>query len=461
MGYHEARTLEIRDAHATRVKEFIRTYRPGRPTVVMLPGGLGSQLDRSDTRYRDDIPIPFFKYDPVWIDLGLLFNDDALKLEIRKDNRDKGSHIIIPDGPLRFLIKPYDRTEQYFRDERRYNYVVFGFDWRRDIGEAAGFLEDFLRHIRDAVRQRHDGEDPLANTTLLCHSHGGLVAKVFLHRPGAIRRSIGRVITVATPFYGNSTHIQRYYHGEAALNTLHGRGTVARITATFPGPYIFLYLDTETWRDQGAKLGLDEYPMRDAATGAPADPYDPANFGRYPNWVRREFIRKAARLLHTIALPLPPSAQSRMFHIRSGNNNGTFTRLTWAPVTGADFDPDEDELPIGGDAGPGDGTVPTWSARLAQTPDERVYDLSLARDHQDILEHRETLEVVNHIIENDSLPDAVRVADEIYGGAKPKASEAELQLFLSEIAAGTATRNDPRATDEAMLNKLVEEMNLC
>ena len=461
MGYHEARTLEIRDAHATRIKEFVRAYRPARPTVVMLPGGLGSQLDRSDTRYRDDVPIPSFKYDPVWIDLGLLFNEDALKLEIRRDGRDKGNHIIIPDGPLRFLIKPYDRTERYFREEPRYNYIVFGYDWRRDIGESAGFLEDFLRHMREAIRARHGGEDPLPNTTLLCHSQGGLVAKVFLHRPGIISRSIGRVITVATPFYGTSTQIQRYYHGVAVLNTLHGRKRIARISGTLPAPYIFLFLDRSTWEEYGAQLGLADYPMRDAETGAPADPYDPANFSRYPKWVRRGFVRKAARLLHTIARPLPAIAQAPIFHIRSGNNNDTFTGLTWAPVAGADFDPDEDELPIGGVTGQGDGTVPTWSARLAHTPDERVYDLNLAWDHQALLEHRETLEVVTHIIEHDRLPGAVHVADEIYGGHKPKASDAELQRFLTEVAAGTATRNDPRATDESMLNKLVEEISLC
>ena len=226
MGYHEIRYLEIRDAHATRIREFLSRYRPGRPTVVLLPGGMGSQLDRSDQRYRDDHPVPAFKYDPVWLDLGLLFDGDALTLELHRDGRDKGGHVIIPDGPLRFLVNAYDRTEAFFRQDSRYNYIVFGVDWRRAVGEAAAFLDEFLRHLRAAVKTRFRGEDPLARTSLLAHSMGGLVAKVFLHRPGPIPRAIARVITVATPLLWHR-------HPHAAL--LQRRGRAQHVARRAPG----------------------------------------------------------------------------------------------------------------------------------------------------------------------------------------------------------------------------------
>ncbi len=58
---------------------------------------------------------------------------------------------------------------------------MFGYDWRRPLEEAPGYLEHFLNLLRFQVVSRH-GFDPLPTTTLLCHSQGGLVAKVLMHR---------------------------------------------------------------------------------------------------------------------------------------------------------------------------------------------------------------------------------------------------------------------------------------
>lgn len=257
MSYELARSLEIRDAHARRIEDFAREYRPGRPTVVFLPGGMGFQLDRSDKPYRDDTSLPFRAYDPVWIDWGLVFGQDALDLEIRRDGRDRGGHIVVPNGPLRFLAKPYDGTVRYLR-ERGYNFIVFAFDWRRSVAESAGYLHAFLRRLRERVTALR-GENPLPHTTILCHSMGGLVAKIFLHRafrgdprPAELRQWMAQLVTVATPFYGTANHMSRYYAGQAPLNALYGTRPIARISGTLPGPYILMFLDRATYRRDGA-----------------------------------------------------------------------------------------------------------------------------------------------------------------------------------------------------------------
>ena len=48
MSYDSTRKKEIRDAHGRQIEEFARSYQKGRPTVLLLPGGMGSQIDRSD-----------------------------------------------------------------------------------------------------------------------------------------------------------------------------------------------------------------------------------------------------------------------------------------------------------------------------------------------------------------------------------------------------------------------------
>ncbi len=126
MTYDQARRRAIRDALGSRIEHFARSYRPGEPTVVFLPGGMGSQLDQSKKRYQGTSTPPFTEYDPVWIDFGILFNGDALKLEIRLDGRDYRNHVIIPDGPLQFLVSAYDGTERYFQEDKGWNYIVFG-----------------------------------------------------------------------------------------------------------------------------------------------------------------------------------------------------------------------------------------------------------------------------------------------------------------------------------------------
>ena len=107
MSYATARRFEIRDALSRRIDTFARGYIPGSETIMLLPGGMGSQLDRSTKAYKDDDSIPFKTYDPIWVDMGLIFSKDALKLKIKQDGSDKGHHIVVPNGPLDFFISPY------------------------------------------------------------------------------------------------------------------------------------------------------------------------------------------------------------------------------------------------------------------------------------------------------------------------------------------------------------------
>lgn len=465
MSYQTVRGREIRDSYTQTLRDFAATYRPRRKTVVFIPGGMGSQLDRSDRKFDSTGSNARFRYDAIWMDEGLLLSKDGLKLEILDDARDKGSHIIVPNGPLRFLFAdPYDRTERFFRD-KNYNYVVFGFDWRRSLRENAEFLERFLKQMRKTVRARC-GEDPIPETTLVCHSLGGLVAKLFLNRARVLAADINGVVTVATPFYGTSNHMRRYYQGEKPLNLLHGKRKVTKLISTLPGPYILMFLDQETYRKDKVKLGLNQYPIRDSKTDAAADPYDKAMFTRYPKWMqvppRTKFLHQARRVRVAITAPLPAAVKSKVFHLRAVRVK-TDVEIFWKDIDGKAFDPDKHKLPLSGAPGKGDGIVPWWSARLAGTPDRQVFDLKTTAKHVDLLEIHHTLDVVHRIITNGVIPGPQdRTApDKTYGGARRPMGRSKVHGVLRAASDGQLSRSDPALRDPALWRAIAREVTPC
>ena len=286
MDYQNARKLEIRDTHARRIEAFARRYKKNRPTIVLIPGGMGSQIDRSAKPFRGNASLPFKKFDPIWMDLGIIFDREALQLEIKDNGHDLDNHICIPNGPVRFIIEPYNATADFFR-AKDYNYIVFAYDWRRSVVESAGFLKFFLQLLKNRVQDLRQ-EDPLPHTTLLCHSMGGLVTKVFLHRvfkqsatAADVQQWMDRFVTVATPFYGAATHMTRYYKGQEPLNIITGIQPLARVIGTLPGPYTLMFLDRNTYARNADQLEIDRYPVRDSShTDQKADPFDEDLFER-------------------------------------------------------------------------------------------------------------------------------------------------------------------------------------
>ena len=49
MSYETARNHEIHDAHQRLIDAFAKSYRCGQPTIVLLPGGMGSPVGPATT----------------------------------------------------------------------------------------------------------------------------------------------------------------------------------------------------------------------------------------------------------------------------------------------------------------------------------------------------------------------------------------------------------------------------
>lgn len=467
MDYHKVRKEEIELKNLNQARRLANKYDPDHKTIILLPGGGGSLLKRSTEPYNKTSATSF-DYDDVWIDIGILPPTcDALDLKISDQGRDKGGHIIRASGALDFLIVVYDGTKEYF-NLLDYNYFEYGFDWRRPLEECADLLEKFLTEFKDRVMVR-GMENPLKSTTLICHSHGGLIASLFLQNifhginptPGAVSQWIDKVITVGTPFYANSGHIKRYYYGEEKLHLLsYDKKKLAQTMSSMPGPYIFLYLDRETYDRDGAKLGLTEYPIVDANDPTiELDLYDPVNKNRFPSWVKSQFIEDAKNVRHKFTRTLSKSVRDRIYHIR-GVEKKTPVKLRLYQIP-SPFEPDNHDLPIyvkNIDKGPGDGTVPAWGARLAQIPDEQVYDLRVAKNHMDLMEHEETLNVMRFVVENDRLPKKMPAKDAKYVGVK-SASDNTLAKLAADLNNGTIKQTDTRATDPKVWRAIINGMS--
>jgi pimeloyl-ACP methyl ester carboxylesterase len=465
MDYETARDREITIAYDALIEDLVdQNFRAGMDTIVLLPGGMGSQLDQSRRPFSGKATQDLGPYDPIWVDLGLLFDRDARGLEIEADGRDKGGHIVRPSGPIHFFtfFEPYAAPAKHFQ-RLGYNFIVFPYDWRRPLTESADYLERFLRRLGSRVEQRR-GENPLPRTTLLCHSMGGLVAKVFMHRafsatagPAQHDKLYRRIITAGTPFYGTSTHVQRYYRGEELLSRVgYSVKEMTRIVGSLPGPYVLNYLDRKTFQSAGAVLGLPRYPMRDDNVANEADPLDPANVSNFGGVANADHMDLARRTFAVINKPLNKGLIDRVFSIRGGTSQPTAMSVEqrWSKTANGAY-----RAPEALAVGPGDGTVPAWSARLAQTETDapnHVFDPPTANDHQTLLENGQVLDAIEHAIVNDAFPPPTLAPSIVEPAAR--SSREEVAQLMDKVASGAVPRTDPAATNPADWQRLLEEI---
>jgi len=467
-SYEEVRKEHLLRSNSRQVRFFAtKRYDPNKETILMLPGGLASQLERSKKKYNPNGKPDYEDYENLWIDLGIIFKKDARKLEITSELRDKNDYFVIPNGPLdSFAQNPYDETKKYFRNNN-YNYFSWGYDWRRSIVESADLLKDFLIKFKNEVIIKFGPtRDPLPETTILCHSMGGLVTKLFLNNvlgsattQADVRKWMRRLITVATPFYGTSNHIHRYYRGEPLLNIIYGTDKICRLAGTMPGAYILMYLDSYSffkYQQDITNPELTTYPFRDMDDpGKEVDPYSTTNMSYYPLWVKEDFITLSRHIRKNIIKKLPNAVIKNIYHIRAGGRS-TDVELKWKNINRV-YDPFVSKLPFKGKKGKGDGTVPIWSARLAQTPDNQVFNLRVANNHSSLLEHIETLKAVRYIMKNNKVPTIIRFDKKDV--KKPQmATKKAVELFLNGVASNQFGIENKKALDPKIWRRILNDV---
>lgn len=395
---------------------FRNNYIAGRPTVFLLPGGVGSQLMRADRRSDQGPP---FAYSVAWAHCGIIFEEsEDLRLTSKGDGADQyyedsDGRYVVPEGGVdtSFILaafRPYRGFIQWCRDNQ-INLLVLGWDWRRGIEHSANFfLDSFLPMFEAQLADL----DPLTNFTIIGHSAGGMVVKEILNRAddNDYVRRMRRAITVGAPFYGYANQTLNYIEGNF-LNFFmpggnsgeEGPKALISLMCSMPGSYEFLYLDKATYDARQGDFAADpdgynllSYPSTDRDTGEVVDPFDPEGLQpdvhgcyRYPMdyGFSGDLLAQAKVVSRKVAAELPESVAGKLFCIRGvQNQNKTPIRLTCrrVPQNYAPYPTRSDaDRPVAVFSGPGDGVQAAWGARLLGLPDPGQV-ITIRGDEQEI-----------------------------------------------------------------------------
>jgi hypothetical protein len=422
MSYAGTRDSEQLRFLDVAIAQFIQRYTSNpstgqRRTLFLFPGGIGSQLLRARTPYRDAIATPqTFQYDKVWLTLQT-FAGDALKLEMHRDPRDPPAverdledRIIIADGAVEFLtLRPYHQFTRWC-EHNHLDWFIFGWDWRGRLEDTVSlFLTQFLQRFQSAVKSAC-GADPLSDFVLVGHSFGGMIVNLILHQANSLLDTMSRAITVAAPFYGYGDQVHRWFEGVELFNKL-GEMNVIRVISSMPGCYTLGYLDENTYNLYRAQLQgdpdfpLSAYPSHDAVNpGQIADPFNPVG-RRYPGSTGFDMnlLKDGLHIFRQLALPPLPRHANKLFNIRGiqyNNNrvaNKTAGSVTWQLLPGPNnptASPIHDYRPLG----PGDGTLPAWSTRHAALPSTQWVKVEGAIDHMFMMEYPQTQQAIAGVL---------------------------------------------------------------
>lgn len=168
---------------------------PNHP-IVFLPGYYGTKFHLKSTK------------EVVWIDLENIFTPKRVMDLLRLDqpNDPVFAYKILDSIDLRpfFCLHIYRKLKRFLTKTLGYNsQQVFGhpIDWRQSLDLLADDVEKTL----SLPRFKNTKVD------LLCHSHGGLVARAYLTKYGTGR--VARCITLGTPHHGMLKVLEAIYSG--------------------------------------------------------------------------------------------------------------------------------------------------------------------------------------------------------------------------------------------------------
>jgi pimeloyl-ACP methyl ester carboxylesterase len=461
-GYGAGRDLQYLSRLDRAIEEFATLYdadtEPNRKTIILFPGGLGSQLMRARTPYTQ----PPFNYYKTWLACNIVFGE-ARNLHLLPGAVDESQQYVVPDGAVDFFnVQPYSGFIEWCR-QNLIHLFVFGWDWRRGVQDCSDFfLETFMPKFEAVFANTNP--HPLDDFTLVGHSAGGMAVKVIANqaRNRYVQR-MKRAITVATPFYGYGPQTHCFLKGDKDLNrTLsgsHPAKSMIRIISSMPGMYEFLYLDHDTYQSNKAAFANDPegynlsvYPSLDKRDHTEvADPYNPLpdNKGRvrYPTTCGfdTDLLHCGMAASRKVSSGLARSVAAKFYNIRGVQaKNGKKQRKTvishlWGRVS-PQFDPDTDSDPIEDAMGYGDGVQPAWTARLLGLADPAKHVITIVDDieHMTMMNAPSVQRKIAALLELDQ-----QVLTFIKSRKAPMASRAALEKFLDGMRARTAKKRTP------------------
>ncbi len=188
------------------------TNSPRRP-VVIVPGFMGSELWRGDTR--------------LWPNPRLLFtHPEMLRLPDTESIEPRGVLREVVIVPNLIKLDEYNRLgdnlEESLGYARERDLIEFAYDWRQDVREPS-------RHLAETNDRWNVG----APITIIAHSLGCLVTRYYVEHLGG-NRQVGRLILLGGPHAGTPRAMVALFSGLSILPFGLMGERMRQVLATFP-----------------------------------------------------------------------------------------------------------------------------------------------------------------------------------------------------------------------------------
>ncbi len=409
-AYEDRLTSEQLGMMKDEIESFLDSFathqgEPLQRSFIFFPGGMGSELVRSNKVFNPGLPGGSYGYETLWVDLMRVILEEAALLLQMNGNQDSSNRFILANGALKnCALAPYDNVATWCT-ANHLDLLMVGWDFRRNADWNVNFfLQVLVPEVRRRASQRGLG-DPFKGATMVGHSFGGMVVKWILNKyDDPFCQNLRLAITVATPFYGSTGQTQRLFTSEPMLGPFYDADDVTKTIATMPGGYSLFFLDSQTYDDYKGKLSadpdfpLDRYPSFDKDDHSiRVDPYkfqasNPQNphLCRYPikgpnpanNWTWFEgYLNGGLKDYARAAVPLDASVRSKLHNIRGVQTSaGVDAAATKIMQRWGWYDVTQNRMPQAADViktfgGPGDGVIPAWSARLVTQDQANIHTI--------------------------------------------------------------------------------------
>lgn len=194
---------------------------PARQPVVVVPGFMGSQLWRG--------------HDLLWPDVrDVLRRPEVFRLPENDDLDVRGIVDEVVIVPNFIKLEQYTRLVHFLTDSLDYSegkdLLVFTYDWRKDLRQAARNLANAVAAFRRAL------PDPQQKVTIIAHSMGCLVTRYFIDALGGDQMT-ARCVLMGGPQLGIPKFIVAILAGISFLPFGMLGERLRRVISTFPSAY--------------------------------------------------------------------------------------------------------------------------------------------------------------------------------------------------------------------------------
>ena len=250
-GFNSIKQLEV-PASDRALLEHGELYPPNqppsgnRPIAVILPGIMGSNLEKSDKE--------------LWLHYGQILSGGLMNLEFKP-----GNNIVARSVIKTSYFKLFEELSA------SYDVTVFPFDWRKPLTESADELNEKIKELLGY-------QQPIK---LIGHSMGGVLVRDFILKHDATWQELNKregfkLLFLGSPL-GGSHRILTVLFGEDAiikklskLDLFHSKRRLLTMFSQFPGLLALLPLTTgpgedfaniRTWQNMLSVFGKKRWPL--------------------------------------------------------------------------------------------------------------------------------------------------------------------------------------------------------